>query len=72
MAFTDLREFIAAVDNLGELKRVEGAHWDLEIGAITELVAERKGPALLFDQIPGYPAGYRILTHPFASTKRTA
>lgn len=72
MAFADLREFIAAVDNLGELKRIEGAHWDLEIGAITELVAERKGPALLFDRIPDYPAGYRILTHPFASTKRTA
>ncbi|MFC2010454.1 UbiD family decarboxylase [Chloroflexota bacterium] len=72
MAFTDLREFIEATDKLGELKRVDGAHWDLEIGAITELVAERKGPALLFDQIPGFPAGYRVLSHPFSSNKRTA
>jgi len=71
MVFADLREFIAAIDDLGELKRVDGAHWDREIGAITELVAERKGPALLFDRVSGYPAGYRILTHPFASTKRS-
>ncbi|OGO39992.1 MAG: hypothetical protein A2147_09570 [Chloroflexi bacterium RBG_16_57_8] len=72
MAFADLREFIAAADELGELRRVDAAHWNLEIGAITELVAERKGPALLFDRIPDYPAGYRVLAHPFASTKRTA
>lgn len=68
----DLRDFIRAADRLGELKRVEGAHWDLELGAITELVAERKGPALLFDRIVGYPAGYRVLSNAFASPKRTA
>jgi len=72
MLFNDLREFINAVDRMGELKRVEGAHWDLEIGAITELVAERKGPALLFDKIVDYPGGYRILTNAFGSLKRTA
>ncbi|MBI4295866.1 MAG: UbiD family decarboxylase, partial [Chloroflexi bacterium] len=68
----DLREFIETVATMGELKRLEGAHWDLEIGAITELVAERNGPAILFDKIVDYPAGYRILTNAFGSFKRSA
>ncbi|MFC1816849.1 UbiD family decarboxylase [Thermodesulfobacteriota bacterium] len=72
MKFDDLREFIEALEAIGELKRVEGAHWDLEVGAITELMAERKGPALLFDRIGDYPAGYRVLSNAFASLKRTS
>jgi hypothetical protein len=30
----NLREYIEKVDSFGELKRVEGADWDLEIGGI--------------------------------------
>ena len=41
MAFHSLRDFIAAVDNMKDVKIVEGADWDLEIGAIIELMAER-------------------------------
>jgi len=48
------------------------AHWDLEIGAITELVAERGGPALLFDKIPGSPPGYRVFSNGGSTAKRTA
>jgi len=58
-----LREFVEVLDKRGQLKKVEGADWDLEIGAITEMVAERQGPALLFDKIKGYPKGYRIATN---------
>ena len=32
---TDLRDFLAAVEEGGELKHVAGAHWDKEIGAVT-------------------------------------
>lgn len=67
----DLRDFVTAVDQLGELKHIEGADWNHEVGAITELMAERRGPALLFDRIKGYPEGYRILSNPFATLKRT-
>ena len=35
---TDLRDFLAAVDEGGELKNVTGAHWDKEIGAVTEVL----------------------------------
>ncbi len=37
ITYRDLREYIAAADELGELRVVNGADWDLEIGAITEV-----------------------------------
>jgi UbiD family decarboxylase len=44
----------------------------LEIGAITEIMAESPdSPALLFDNIEGYPTGYRVLSN-FLSTPRKA
>ena len=49
---------------MGELKRINGADWNLEIGTMAELIyRERFGtiPALLFDRIKGYPEGFRIL-----------
>jgi hypothetical protein len=36
----DLRAFLAEVKVAGELQEVSGAHWNLEIGALTELFAE--------------------------------
>jgi len=70
--FEDLRDFIDVLRKLDELRIIEGADWDLEIGALTEAVAEQKGQALLFDRVKGYPAGFRILTNPFGSLPRTA
>ena len=61
--FDDLRSFLQKLDEIGQLKKVEGADWDLEIGTINELMAERQGPALLFDKVKGYPSGYRIATN---------
>ncbi|MBU2608414.1 MAG: UbiD family decarboxylase [Chloroflexi bacterium] len=72
MKFDSLRDYIDEINRLGELKIIEGADWNLEIGAITELVAERQGPALLFDRIKDYPAGFRVLTNAFSSVRRTA
>ena len=59
----DLRQYIDQLREIGELLQVDGADWDLEIGSITELAAEKDGPALLFDRVKGYPAGRRILTN---------
>jgi len=74
MESRDLRSWIAAVDKLGELKRIEGADWDVEIGAITELGHHRgeQSHALLFDEIKGYPKGYRVLTNTLNTVKRIA
>lgn len=68
----DLRKFIEQLRESRELKTVENADWDLEIGTITELFDERSGPALLFDQIKGYPRGIRVATNLTATPKRQA
>ena len=48
----DLRPWLAQVNELGELKDVRGADWNLELGAISELnVKKDLPPALLFDEI---------------------
>jgi UbiD family decarboxylase len=63
MLYRDLRGWIARADEIGELRRVEGADWNLEIGALAEVAAQTENPpAVLFDNIQGYPAGRRVLT----------
>jgi 4-hydroxy-3-polyprenylbenzoate decarboxylase len=60
----DLRAFLAEVEAAAELEKISGAHWNLEIGALTELFAERTPtPALIFDNIPDYPGGRRVLSN---------
>ena len=64
MIFTDLRHYISVLEELSQLRVIEGASCDLEIGAITEVAAFRKKcPAVLFDSIKGFPKGFRILTN---------
>ncbi len=67
-----LRGFLAELQREGELTQVDGADWDVELGTITELMAEKKGPALLFDKIKGYPQGYRVTTNLLLTRKRFA
>jgi 4-hydroxy-3-polyprenylbenzoate decarboxylase len=70
-----LREWLAEVEKLKQLKRIDGAGWDLEMGAITEvLYREGNGvpPAVLFDRIPGYPEGFRALFGLTCSVERMA
>ncbi len=72
--FKDLRDFIELLDRKGELKYIEGADWNLELGTITELAATKitGKPALLFDKVKGYPAGYQIAANLFQTDKRVA
>ncbi|HEX6768227.1 MAG TPA: UbiD family decarboxylase, partial [Candidatus Binatia bacterium] len=72
MPFSDLRTFIDGAARIGELKQIDGADWNLEIGCLTELMAEQDGPLLLFDNIPGYPKGFRIAANVLASARRFA
>ncbi|MFQ5914537.1 MAG: UbiD family decarboxylase [Nitrospinota bacterium] len=72
----DLRDLLDRIEQIGELERVDGADWNLEIGALAEMVCAAapagKSPALLFDNIPGYPKGFRVLSGAVNSTKRLA
>ena len=67
----DLRMWLREVEGLGELREVRGADWNLEMGAISELnVKKDRPPALLFDEIAGYPKGFRVLTCSTSSPAR--
>lgn len=59
----DLRQWVKKVEEKGELRKVDGANWDLEIGCATAINAHSGNPrAVMFDNITGYPKGYRVLT----------
>src|ERR671924_977033 len=67
----DLRPWLKEVERLGELREVRGADWNLELGAISELNVKKEAPpALLFDEIKGYPKGFRVLTCSTSSPAR--
>jgi UbiD family decarboxylase len=71
--YKDLREFVALVDNLGALRKIDGADPRFEIGGITEVAAGMpECPALLFDQIKGFPRGFRIFTNAVTNPQRAA
>lgn len=64
MTWNDLREWMGEVQALGELKTVEGANWQEDIGRITEMVDHSEGsPAVVFDRIPGYAPGRRVIVN---------
>ncbi len=58
---SDLDEWLAKAEALGELKRISAeVDPDLEAATITYLVGGEKSPALLFENIKGHP-GHRAL-----------
>lgn len=70
---SDLREFVDKVQELGELRVIEGANWDIEIGAASMLAAAAPNPpAILFDKIKDYKPGYRVLATHCTTNKRIA
>src|SRR5256885_9329473 len=72
-AFADLREYIAWIEARGELRRLSGAHWNLEIGVLTEQLARKDGaPAVLFTDVPDSPSEYGLLVNALASPRRGA
>ncbi len=66
---TDLREWLASVEALGQLQRIAApVDPDEELGAINYLVASREGaPALLFENPRGHP-GCRVLSNSLGSS----
>ena len=71
--YKDLRGFIKQVDELGALRRVNGADPKFELGGITEVAAGTpECPALLFDRIKGYAPGFRVFTNATTTPQRAA
>jgi UbiD family decarboxylase len=73
MMFQDFREFMKKVEGIGEVKVVDGAGLDEDIGLITQVAAVTPGvPMLIFDSIKGYPPGYRVAANVFTTRTRCA
>jgi 3-polyprenyl-4-hydroxybenzoate decarboxylase len=70
----DLRDWLKAVEATGQLEKISGAHWDLELGALTEIILERMStpPAIMFDAVPGYEPNRRVLANMLETLERTA
>jgi UbiD family decarboxylase len=67
----DLRAWLAQMEAAGEVQPVAGANREEEIGGIVDFYQRRTGnPAVLFDDVPGYPRGHRVLANILTSVRR--
>ena len=69
----DLRDWLERVEAIGELKRVSGVDWNLEMGAVAEMIYHARPenpPAILFEDIPGYDKGFSVLSGMTNSPRR--
>src|SRR5260370_831780 len=71
MANRDLRDWIEGVRAAGELKVITGAEPKEEIGGIVDIYMRKMGnPAVLFDDVPGFPKGHRVIANSLTSIPR--
>jgi 4-hydroxy-3-polyprenylbenzoate decarboxylase len=69
--YNDLRDWIAEAEQLGELVRANVYSWQEDIGMAAELLQhDARAPAALFDDISGYPRGFRVLTNFFGGRRQ--
>jgi UbiD family decarboxylase len=69
----DLRDWLDKVQKIEEITTIEGADWEWEIGAITDVSGKRDvAPAIMFDKIKDYPPGFRVLSGSLLSPRRVA
>ncbi len=69
----DLRDWMEEVAAGNELARLSGVSTELEMGALLDAARKiEKSRALLFEDIPGYKKGYRVLTNSMGSLNRFA
>ena len=71
MKYKDLRDFIAQLEKIGELKRVTApVSTHLEMTEICDRVLRAQGPAILFENVTGYPMP--VLANLFGTPRRVA
>ena len=71
MTYKDMRGFIEHCEQVGQLKRITAeVDWDLELSTIAKLNEEKKGPALLFENVKDYDSP--VITSVCTTTERLA
>ena len=69
--YNDLREWLVQAEKLGEVKTMKGLSWEREIGMVTEMVLRSdSAPCVVFDDVPGAPKGFRVLTNFFGGKRK--
>ena len=59
------------MESAGEIQHISGADREEEIGGIVDFYQRKTGnPSLLFDDVPGYPRGHRVLANILTSIRR--
>ena len=75
MNYDGLRDWLDKIGQRGELTTLENVDWNLEMGAIVDVLYREHPPyppALIFDNIKDHKPGYRTLFGHFASPQRIA
>ena len=68
--YTNMREWLEEAEKLGEVRYVEGASWERDIGMATEVVQHNdKAPCVVFEKVPGTLEGSRLLVNFFAGKR---
>ena len=71
LAYHDLREWLAEAEKLGEVVHQGGCNVEEDIGMAAELIMHPDdAPCVVFDEIPGFEKGYRVLVNFFAGKRK--
>ncbi len=71
IAYDDLREWLVLAEALHEVRHVNGANWQEDIGLAAEAILRAEnGPCVVFDDIAGCRRGFRLLLNMFAGKRR--
>ena len=70
-AYKDLREWLREAEKLGEVTVAKGLNVEEEIGQAAELVMHSEtANCVVFDEIPGYKKGHRVLVNFFGGMRK--
>ena len=75
MKYEGLRDWLSIIDQRGELTTLEDVDWNLEMGAVVDVLYREHPPyppALIFDRIKDHKPGYRALFGHFAAPTSSA
>ena len=69
--YDDLRQWLDAARNLGEVKDVTGLSWQRDIGMVSEMAAHTaNAPCFVFEDVPGTLPGSRVLLNFFDGKRK--
>jgi len=73
MPFQDQREFLKKLKDENEIIHIEDeVDWNLELGAFTKKIFDKRGPAIFFEKIKDYDKKYKVVSGLFGPSRPIA